>query len=141
MPKFKCLEVLFSSLFRKDWDAMNASQKGICGERLALSYCRKQLGFKLIAKNWRFGKNEIDLICLDGHALVFIEVRLRHEAALVSGVDSINTKKRVALRKCAKAYLKKLSVQPHTYRFDIISLAYGASKSFTIMYYPNVDLF
>jgi putative endonuclease len=141
MIHFKCLERLFSLFIAKDWSTMNSAQKGSYGERLALRYCRKHLGFKLITKNWHFGKNEIDLICLDGQVLVFIEVRVRHEAALVSGVNSINTKKKSAVRKCAKAYLKKLSSQPPTYRFDVISLAYGASKSLKIKHYPNVDLF
>ena len=71
MLKFKWLEHLFSSLRQKEWSEMTRSEKGAYGERLALQFCIKKLGYKCIAKNWRHRKYEIDF-----PVLVFIEVRL-----------------------------------------------------------------
>ena len=73
--------------------------------------------------------------------LVFVEVRLRRKEAKISGVESINNKKKSALRRAALAYLKRLYVRPHTYRFDIVSIAYGSSSDYQIMHYRNVALF
>ena len=136
MLKFKWLEHLFSSLRQKEWSEMTRSEKGAYGERLALQFCIKKLGYKCIAKSWRHRKYEIDF-----PVLVFIEVRLRSQTALISGVHSIDRKKKSAIRNGAIAYIKKLNYPPSTHRFDIISVAYGDAKSFKIMHYQNVALF
>ena len=136
MLKFKWLEHLFSSLRQKEWSEMTRSEKGAYGERLALQFCIKKLGYKCIAKSWRHRKYEIDF-----PVLVFIEVRLRSQTALISGVHSIDRKKKSAIRNGAIAYINKLNDPPSTHRFDIISVAYGDAKSFKIMHYQNVALF
>ena len=141
MLKFKWLEHLFSSFRKKEWSEMTRSEKGAYGERLALQFCLKRLGYKCIAKNWRHRKYEIDIVCKDGPLLVFIEVRLRSQTALISWVHSIDRKKKSAIRNGAIAYINKLNDPPSTYRFDIISVAYGDAKSFKITHYQNVALF
>lgn len=47
---------------------------GRCGERLAAEHlCR--LGYSTLCRNVRTRHGEIDLICFDGHTLVFAEVK------------------------------------------------------------------
>lgn len=123
------------------WDSLSPSEKGAKGEKLALNYCKKELGFRLITKNWRHRRGEIDLICLDKDCLVFIEVRLRKATSLVSGVHSISRSKKSLLRRSALAYLNRIQKHPKTYRFDIISIAYKQSKGYEISHYRNVALF
>lgn len=125
----------------QSWDSLSTSEKGDKGERLALNYCKKALGYRIVTKNWRHHRGEIDLICLDQACLVFIEVRLRKAVSLVSGVQSISRKKKSLLRRTAIAYLNRLVKRPKTYRFDIISIAYGQSKDYKISHYRNVALF
>jgi putative endonuclease len=127
--------------WNKSWDALSPSEKGDRGERLALNYCKKELGYRIVAKNWRHHRGEIDLICLDKACLVFIEVRLRKAMSLVSGVQSISRKKKSLLRRTALAYLNRIQERPKTYRFDIISIAYGQAKDCKISHYRNVALF
>ena len=125
----------------QSWDSLSTSEKGDKGERLALNYCKKALGYRIVTKNWRHHRGEIDLICLDQACLVFIEVRLRKAVSLVSGVQSISRKEKSLLRRTAIAYLNRLGKRPKTYRFDIISIAYGQSKDYKISHYRNVALF
>jgi Holliday junction resolvase-like predicted endonuclease len=94
--------------WNKSWDALSPSEKGDRGERLALNYCKKALGYRIVAKNWRHHRGEIDLICLDKACLVFIEVRLRKAMSLVYGVQSISRKKKSLLRRTALAYFNRL---------------------------------
>ena len=61
------------------------AQRGTFGEDPAADHCRRVLGYREIVRNWRYKRDEIDLICQDGEVLVFVEVRARSEAALVSG--------------------------------------------------------
>ena len=49
---------------------------GNLGEDLAATHLEKQ-GFKLIARNWRKGSYELDIICADRETLVFVEVKTR----------------------------------------------------------------
>ena len=82
-------------------------RKGSKGKKLALNYCKKELSYRLITRNWQHSRGEIDLICLDKDFLVFIEVRLSESISLVSGEHSISRCKRSLLRRCALAYLNR----------------------------------
>lgn len=120
---------------------MSRAEKGSRGEELARLYCSKKLGYRFLVRNWRCGRGEIDLICLDGSALVFIEVRLRPIGARISGVHSIDAEKKAILRRTAQAYLYRLKRPPKTYRFDVVSIAFSGSNQYQISHYRNVALF
>lgn len=49
---------------------------GNIGEELAEKYLRS-LGYEILEKNWRYGKNEIDIIARDDRFLVIVEVKTR----------------------------------------------------------------
>ena len=117
------------------------AERGRFGEDLAAAFCRRQLGHRVIARNWRSGRDELDLICRDGAVLVFIEVRARDASALVSGYHSVNVKKKKALQRAAKSYLKQLQKPPKHFRFDVIDIALKEGKSGDLHHYANVPLF
>ena len=149
MLKFPRIDKIFSA-FRskpwcfwkpKSWHSMSRAEKGARGEKLARAYCTKKLAYRFLVRNWRSGRGEIDLICLGGSTLVFIEVRLRPHGARISGIHSINTDKQAILRRTAQAYLYRLKRQPETYRFDVVSIAFSGSNQHEISHYRNVALF
>lgn len=117
------------------------AQRGKFGEDLAASYCRCELGYRVIARNWSFRRDEIDLICQDGNVLVFIEVRARSEDALVSGYHSVNRHKKKILRRVCSNYLRQLKEPPKHFRFDIIEVSICKQGSGKVRYYSNVSLF
>ena len=59
----------------------------------------------LVARNFRSRRGEIDVIARDGETLVFVEVRLRRNAAFGGAAASITPAKRVRLIAAAHAYL------------------------------------
>ena len=73
------------------------AERGVFGENLAADYCKRELGYAIIVRNWRYKRDEVDLICRDGEVLVFIEVRARAENALVSGFHSVGKHKKEVL--------------------------------------------
>ncbi len=117
------------------------AERGRYGEDLAAQYCRKTLGYRVIARNWRSGRDEVDLICCDAEVLVFIEVRARSESALVSGFDSVDAKKKKILRRACKAYLKQLSHPPKHLRFDVIGVVLRDNEPGEVRHYQNIALF
>ena len=117
------------------------AQRGTFGEDLAADHCRRVLGYREIARNWRYKRDEIDLICQDGEVLVFVEVRARAESALVSGFYSVDRHKKDVLRRGCGNYLKQLKKPPKHFRFDIIDVSICKGGRGELRHYPNVPLF
>lgn len=51
-------------------------ETGRQGEQIAENYLVTQ-GYKILEKNWRYSRSEIDLIAMQNQILVFIEVKTR----------------------------------------------------------------
>ncbi|MGK0310389.1 MAG: putative endonuclease [Lentimonas sp.] len=117
------------------------AQRGQFGEDLAAEYCQRELGYRVIIRNWSCKKDEIDLICQDGEVLVFIEVRARSENALVSGYYSVDRHKKKILRRVFRNYLRRLKEPPKHFRFDIIDVSICKKGKGDVRHYSNVSLF
>ncbi|MDR0742370.1 MAG: YraN family protein [Puniceicoccales bacterium] len=113
------------------------------GEDLATNFLKRK-GFKILKRNWAYGKGEIDLIALDKchNILVFVEVKLRSVNAFVPGYFAVNKKKKDILRKTCKAYLRQFGSSNICHRFDVIAIEATQTGNFhRISHYENVKLF
>ena len=117
------------------------AERGKFGEDLAADYCKHRLGYRVIARNWRWKRDELDLVCLDKGVLVFLEVRARAANALVPGVHSLSASKKKALLRGCKAYIKQLQNPPKHIRFDIVDVAIARDGEGTVRHYANAALF
>lgn len=124
-----------------------AAESGARGERLAEAFLRKR-GFRVVARNWRDPRDrrdEIDLVCDDGGALVFVEVKTRAAGALVPGYYAVDARKKKALRRAAAAYLRSLRPPPTTFRLDVVEVVMPpgarAGEAPEIRHFENVGLF
>lgn len=113
---------------------------GRLGEREAENLLKGK-GFRVLERNWRAGRDEIDLICKDCEAFVFVETRTRALGALVSGYESIDRKKREALKRGCQAYLAKLKPSPRTFRFDVVEVEHDEGTIVGARHFENVPLF
>ena len=128
----------FKSIFRRN--ETEAAAIGRRGEREAEKIVKKK-GYMVLARNFRRGRDEIDLICLDGKAVVFVEVRARSKRALVSGYDSIDRRKREALKRVCRGYFAKMKPKPLTLRFDVIEIEHEEGVIGECRHFENVPLF
>ena len=98
-------------------------EKGQKSEALAASYLEEN-GYRILERNWRFHKNEIDIIAKDGDYLVFVEVKARKNALHGFGCEAVDLKKQKLIKKVAEAYLifNRLSLTGTPSRFDVISI-------------------
>lgn len=111
------------SFFRKIWN--DASDTGARAERLAADWLRQNRRFVAVTQNWRNPRDrrqEIDLVCRDGDALVFVEVKARAAEALVRGFFAVDRRKKRVLLRAAKSYLARLPAKPRTFRFDVVEV-------------------
>ncbi len=63
-------------LFSRPSGSRETSVIGRLGEK-ETERCLEAKGYRIINRNWRAGKDEIDLVCHDGLALVFVATRTR----------------------------------------------------------------
>jgi putative endonuclease len=74
------------------------------GERIAERALAAR-GYEILDRNWRCPDGEIDLVALDGEALVFIEVKTRSSTRYGHPFEAITPGKLSRLRRLAAAWL------------------------------------
>ena len=82
-------------------------RRGRKGERAAVRFLKKQ-NYKILAKNWNFGRYELDIVAQKDGCIVFVEVRGRSENCFQNGYYSVNYKKKTALKKATTGALKRI---------------------------------
>ena len=113
---------------------------GAWGEAQAAAWLEGK-GFQVMYRNWRHAHEEIDLIAQDGEVVVFVEVRVRRNRALVPGFESLTKRKRVALKRAALAFLEQYP-QVQFYRWDVVEyrIADARYRPYDAMHYENVSI-
>ncbi len=101
--------------------------KGKIGEEIAVKFLIKK-GFKILRRNYRYGKGEIDIIAMDGDKLIFVEVKTRTSDKFGVPEDSVTIKKRKQLRKIAEAFLQTNEIEFSECRFDVIGIIMKKGK-------------
>jgi putative endonuclease len=100
----------------------NARQAvGAYGERCAARHLVDS-GLRLVARNWRGDRGEIDIIAWDGEVLVFCEVKTRRGDAYGVPAEAVTRVKVRRLRRLAAQWLRGAGEQPVEIRFDVISV-------------------
>ena len=101
----------------------NAVLTGPEAEELACQYLQDQ-GLKLLKRNFRTNRGEIDLIMQDKSCVVFIEVRFRRSSRYGSAEESISPGKCRRLNAAALAYLQQSPQGGNTQaRFDAVAIS------------------
>ena len=98
---------------------------GTLGEEMAARHLHNN-GFTILVTNWRFGKDEIDIIAEKGEFLVIVEVKTRRSAGFGEPEVFVNQAKQRFLVRAAQAYLEKNEVEKET-RFDVISIVLNST--------------
>ncbi len=97
---------------------------GKAGEKLAQDYLEGK-GYRILEQNWRFGREEIDIIARDGNFLVIVEVKTRSSNMFAEPEASVTKAKQRILIRAANAYVNYRR-QKGEVRFDIISILVNA---------------
>lgn len=101
----------------------STSDKGRRGEDFAAAFLSAR-GYRVLQRNVRLPGGEIDLVCLDGATLVFVEVKSRQTARFGTALGAVNRKKRAKLRQMAADYAQVVAPTARI-RFDVVALDGG----------------
>jgi len=94
------------------------------GERVAEKLLRRA-GLVVLARNWRGGGGELDLVFLDGNTLVFVEVKTR-SAEFDDPRHPVAVAQRTRIRHAAHAFRRRYGVPDLAARFDLVTVQLGA---------------
>lgn len=112
------------------------NELGKKGEDIAVEYLLKK-GYKIIERNWRFQKAEIDIIAQKENVLAVVEVKTRSTDYFGNPQDFVNPKKIKLLVSAVNEYVVKNDLDVEV-RFDIIAII---KKENTIKIKYLVDAF
>jgi putative endonuclease len=109
---------------------------GRLGEDAACRYLR-QLGLKLLARNFAGRHGEIDLVFRDTECLVFVEVKARGMASWTRPANAVNQAKRRRLSRTALAYLRQARKPRVAIRFDVVEVLLLDGQVHELRHLPN----
>lgn len=95
---------------------------GQLGEDLAVEFLEKN-GYKILDRNWRFQKAEIDIIAQKNSILAVVEVKTRSSIEFGLPQDFVKPKKIQLLVKAVNEYVVRKDLDVNV-RFDIIAIHY-----------------
>ncbi len=97
------------------------------GEAAAARYLRRRR-YKILARSYRFGRGELDLVVLDGETIVFVEVKTRQSQDAGHPAEAVDTHKQRQLTRLALGFLKRYGLLECPARFDVIAVTWPAQK-------------
>ena len=110
------------------------AEVGKKGEDVALEYLKNR-GMELVARNWRSGHKELDLVMFDGEFLRIVEVRSLTYPNLQPPEESVDWNKRRKVMSAAKKYAS-VNVVQNEIVFDIVSVVFNGENAL-VEYIPN----
>lgn len=120
-------------------------QIGDKGEAAAADYLDAE-GYRIMDRNYRFGHNEVDLVCFDPDAragrgeLVFVEVKTRSSLGFGAPDEAVDAKKQEHLAAVAQAYLYERKREGTAARFDVVGVLLRQNKPPKIEHHQNAFL-
>ena len=96
------------------------NELGKWGEDIAVAFLEEK-GYRILERDWKSGHHDLDIVALDGHTLVIVEVKTRRNRLFGDPEEAIDYKKRRSLASAINHYVKLHSCSCDI-RFDIISV-------------------
>jgi len=117
-------------------------QVGSHGEALAAQYLDEK-GYRIVERNWRFSRAEIDIIAFDGDLLVFVEVKTRSYDYFGPPEAFVDKKKESLMADAAYQFIDLVNHQGEV-RFDIVSIllndpAAPVIEHFVDAFFPGLE--
>ena len=94
---------------------------GAGGEDLAAHHLVRK-GWRIVARNWRFGHREIDLIARRARTVAFVEVKTRARLRWGHPLCAVDARKREEIQRVARAWHARHGRRGDEYRFDAIAV-------------------
>lgn len=91
------------------------------GEELAADYLEAH-GMRIMDRNWRCPEGEIDIVALDGDALVIAEVKTRKSLDFGHPFEAVGAAKLARLQRLAAAWCRQHATPAPLRRVDVVAV-------------------
>ncbi len=96
-------------------------------------------GYRIVARNWRSARGEVDLVAAKGNQLVFCEVKTRSGLGFGLPEEAVSVSKQRKLRELAREFIAAARLEGWVgsdveVRFDVVSVMVAGSGP------PEVEL-
>lgn len=94
---------------------------GELGERVAARWLERA-GWRVLARRFRSGRRDIDLVIEREGLVVFVEVKARHGDGFGDPVEAVHHRKQRELLKSAQTWIDRHGREGEAYRFDVFGV-------------------
>ena len=96
-----------------------AARTGAEGEEAACAMlCR--MGWRILARNWKSGHLELDIVAQERDTLVFVEVKTRSQGGMQRPFEALTAAKKNTLRRASRAWLAEHGAWGRPCRIDLV---------------------
>ena len=106
------------------------------GEQAAARFLYSR-GFEILARNWRSGRYEIDIVARRGDVIHIIEVKCRKANGLTTPYEALTAKKFEALVCATQRYIEQNAIDCEI-EFGLIAATHNPDDSISIDYVPDI---
>lgn len=104
------------------------------GEELAVSHLVKK-GYKILHRNWKSGRKELDIVAENDDYVVFVEVKTRSYDLNIPPDSPVKFEKEKSMIYAANSYIQKYNISKEA-RFDVIKIV-TEGKNYKIEHIEN----
>jgi putative endonuclease len=115
---------------------MNHLEIGKKGEQIAQQFYKEQ-GYVILDTNYRFEKNEIDLVAFNLQEIVFVEVKTRTSELWVFPEAAVDEQKQKNIKIAAQSYLYEKKLENCPCRFDVVSIVLHPDGNYQIQHFAD----
>jgi putative endonuclease len=102
---------------------------GELGERIAARWLERS-GWRIIARRFRSGHRDIDLVVQRDDVIAFVEVKARSGDDFGDPVEAVNHRKQRELTKSAQMWIDRHGRVGESYRFDVVGVLLKERRAF-----------
>ncbi|MDG1949818.1 MAG: YraN family protein [bacterium] len=97
------------------------------------------LGYTMLARQYRTRGGEIDLICQDGNEVVFVEVKSRRSSVFGYPEQSVTSTKIGRMLRASERYFQEQKMGDVPWRFDVVAVEYEQDPP-KITHFIGIDI-
>lgn len=110
------------------------NELGCLGEEVAARYLI-QKGYNILARDWRIGHRDLDIVAFKDGVVIFVEVKTRASLRYGPPEEAIDNRKIRSLFAAATAYIRYYRVN-NPCQFDVITVV-GEQEPFEITHFED----
>ena len=116
---------------------MNKRQTGSYYENLACEYLTEN-GAKIIDRNFRSKKGEIDIVARDGKYLAFVEVKYRTSTRFGEPEAAVGLSKQKVICRVSDFYRRRYGIgEDCSVRYDVVAIKVDETSAIHIIWHKN----